>query len=66
MNDSMMMDDSIDFSKSMSGFDNFNTNFDQVMMVDPIFMDPSDPMMSDWNTTTDLDFNTFIQNPVGA
>lgn len=66
MNDSMMMDDQIDFSKSMSGFDNFNNNFDQVMMVDPIFMDPNDPMMPDWNNTTDLDFNNFIQNSVGA
>lgn len=64
MGDSMIMDESIDF-KPMSGFDNYN-NFDQVMMVDPIYMDPNDPMMPDWNNTTDLDFNSFIQNPVGA
>lgn len=66
MNDSMIMDEPIDFSKSLSGFDNFNNNFDQVMMVDPIYMDPNDPMMPDWNNTNDLDFNNFIQNPVGA
>ncbi|KAF3031814.1 hypothetical protein E8E12_001580 [Didymella heteroderae] len=64
--DSMMIDDPIEFSKSLSGFDNFNNNFNQVMMVDLIYMDPNDPMMPDWNNTTDLDFNNFIQNPVGA
>lgn len=55
----------MDFSKPMNGFDNFST-YDQIMMVDPIFMDPNDPMMPDWNNTNDLDFSTFIQNPVGA
>ena len=66
LNDSTMIEEPMDFSKPMSGFDNFNNNFDQVMMVDPIFMDPNDPMMPDWNNTTDLDFSNFIQNPVGA
>ncbi|KAF1928853.1 uncharacterized protein M421DRAFT_61552 [Didymella exigua CBS 183.55] len=64
MADSMMMEEPMDF-KSMNGFENFNT-YDQIMMVDPIFMDPNDPMMPDWNSTNDLDFNNFIQNPVGA
>lgn len=65
MNDSMMMEEPMDFSKPMNGFENFNT-YDQIMMVDSIYMDPSDPMMPDWNNTSDLDFNNFIQNPVGA
>ncbi|KAF3004838.1 hypothetical protein E8E13_004474 [Curvularia kusanoi] len=65
MNDSIMMEDPMDFTKPLSGFENFN-NFDQVMMVDPLYMDPNDPMMPDWNNTTDLDFNTFIQNSVSA
>jgi hypothetical protein len=65
MNDSMMMEEPVDFSKPMYGFDNFST-YDQVMMVDPISMDPNDPMMPDWNSTGDLDFSNFIQNPVGA
>ncbi|KAH6637698.1 C6 transcription factor-like protein [Boeremia exigua] len=66
MTDSMMMDEPMDFSKSLSGFDNFNNSFDQIMMGDPIYLNPNDPMMPDWNNTTDLDFNNFIQNPVGA
>lgn len=66
MHDSMMMEEPVDFSKTLSSFDNFNNNFDQVMMVDPIYTDPNDPMMPDWNNTTDLDFNNFINNPVGA
>lgn len=66
MNDSMMMEEPMDFSKPMNGFENFNASYDQIMMVDPIYMDPNDPMMPDWNNTNDLDFNNFIQNPVGA
>lgn len=65
MNDSMMMEEPMDFSKPIYGFENFN-NYDQVMMVDPISLDPNDPMMPDWNNTSDLDFSNFIQNPVGA
>lgn len=64
-NDSMMMEEPVDFSKPMYGFENFN-NYDQIMMVDPISMDPNDPMMPDWNNTSDLDFSNFIQNPIGA
>lgn len=66
LNDPMIMEDPMDFSKPLSGFENFNASFDQVMMVDPIYMNPNDPMMPDWNSTADLDFNSFIQNPVGA
>ena len=65
INDSMMMDEPMDFSKSMYGFDNFSS-YDQMMMVDPMSMNPNDPMMPDWNNTNDLDFASFIQNPVGA
>lgn len=56
----------MDFSKPMNAFDNFNSPYEQIMMVDPIYIDPNDPMMPDWNNTNDLDFNNFIQNPVGA
>lgn len=60
--DSMIMDDTIDFSKPMYGFDTFG-NFDQnAMMLDPIVV--SDPSMPDWNPASDLDFNTFINNQV--
>ncbi|KAI0606035.1 C6 transcription factor (Fcr1) [Pyrenophora tritici-repentis] len=65
MNDStIMMDDSIDF-KPMYEFDSYG-NYDQSMMVDTIAMNPSDPMMPDWNTHSDMDFTTFIQNPARA
>lgn len=65
MNDSMMMDEPVDFSKPMYNFDNF-ASFDPNMMVDSIAINPSDPMMPDWNGNSELDFNTFIQNPIGA
>lgn len=65
MNDSMMMEEPVDFSKPMYGFDNFGA-YDQNMMVDTIAMNSNDPMMPDWSNTGDLDFSSFIQNPVGA
>jgi hypothetical protein len=61
MNDSMAMNESVDFSKPMYGFDSFG--YDQNVMVDTMALDP---MMPDWNSTSDLDFSNFIQNPVGA
>jgi hypothetical protein len=63
MNDSMMMDEPVDFTKAMYGFDNF-AGYDPSMMMDAI--NPTDPMMPDWNNNTDLDFTSFIQNPIGA
>lgn len=65
LNDSMMMDEPVDFSKPMYNFDNF-ANFDPNMMVDTIAINPSDPMMPDWNSNTELDFSNFIQNPIGV
>jgi len=65
MNDTVMMDEPIDFGKPMYGFDNF-ASYDPNMMMDPLSIHPNDPMMPDWNSTTDLDFSSFIQNPVGA
>lgn len=62
MNDSMMMDEPMDF-KPMYGFENF-TGYDP--MMDTLALNPNDPMMPDWNSNTELDFNSFIQNPVGA
>jgi hypothetical protein len=60
--DSMMMDETLDFSKPMYGFDTYG-NFDQnSMMLDPIVV--NDPVMSDWNSASDLDFSNFINNPV--
>jgi hypothetical protein len=35
-------------------------------MMDTITINPHDPMMPDWNSNADLDFNSFIQNPIGA
>jgi hypothetical protein len=35
-------------------------------MVDPIYLDPNDPMMPNWNNNTDLDFTNFIQNQISA
>lgn len=66
MNDSIMMDEPVDFSKPMYGFDNFNNYDQQSMMVDTIAINPNDPMMPDWNSPNDLDFSSFIQNPIGA
>jgi hypothetical protein len=34
--------------------------------VDTIAINPNDPMMSDWSNPGELDFSSFIQNPVGA
>jgi hypothetical protein len=65
MNDSMMMDEPVDFSKPMYGFDSF-AGYDPTMMLDTIAINPNDPMMSDWNNSNDLDFSSFIQNPVGV
>lgn len=65
LNDSMMMDDPVDFSKPMYGFDSFAT-YDQTMMVDPLAINPNDPMMPDWNNPNELDFNSFIHNPIGT
>lgn len=57
----MMMEDSLDFSKTMYSFDAYG-NFDQnAMLLDPIVV--NDPTMPDWNST-DLDFNNFINNQV--
>jgi hypothetical protein len=65
MNDTMMMDEPVDFTKAMYGFDTL-TGYDQSMMMDTITINPHDPMMPDWNSNADLDFNSFIQNPIGA
>jgi hypothetical protein len=65
MNDAIMMDEPVDFSKPMYGYDSFG--YDQTMMLDTIAINPNDPMMPDWNSTSDLDFSNFIQqHPVGA
>jgi hypothetical protein len=64
LNDSLMLDEPMDFGKPMYGFDNFAA-YDQNMM-DTIAVNPNDPMMPDWNSNTDLDFSSFIQNPVGT
>ncbi|KAF2869078.1 hypothetical protein BDV95DRAFT_609324 [Massariosphaeria phaeospora] len=63
----MMMDEPLDFStKSMYPFDNYG-NFDSShMMLDPMALGPPIAMMTDWNDPNDLDFNSFIQNPVGV
>ncbi|KAL6707437.1 Fluconazole resistance protein 1 [Coniothyrium glycines] len=66
VNDTMMMEETLDFStKPMYGFDNFNA-YDQAMMVDSLAMNPNDPMLSDWNHPTELDFSNFVQNSIGA
>ncbi|KAH8724647.1 hypothetical protein GQ44DRAFT_617692 [Phaeosphaeriaceae sp. PMI808] len=65
LNDSMMMDEPVDFSKPMYGYDSF-AGYDQSMMMDTMAINPSDPMMPDWSGNTDLDFSSFIQNPVGV
>jgi len=65
LSDTMMMDEPVDFSKPMYGYDSFSA-YDQSMMVDTIAINPNDPMMPDWNSPSDLDFSSFIQNPVGA
>jgi hypothetical protein len=64
LNDSLMLDEPMDFGKPMYGFNNFAA-YDQNMM-DTIAINPNDPMMPDWNSNTDLDFSSFIQNPVGT
>ena len=65
--EAMMMDEPMDFgNKAMYTYDTFN-NFDSnMMMLDPLVINPAGPMMSDWDDTNDLDFSNFINNPVGA
>lgn len=65
MNDLKKMEEPMDFSTPMYGFENFN-NYDQVTVIDPMSMDPNDARMRDWNNTGDLDFSSFLQNSVGA
>lgn len=65
MNDTMMMDEPVDFSKTMYGFDNF-AGYDPNMMIDTISINLNDPMMPDWNGSTELDFSSFLQNPIGV
>lgn len=66
VNDTMMTDEPLDFStKNMYGFDTFGT-YDQSLMMDPMSLNPNDPMMPDWNSPNELDFSTFIQNPINA
>lgn len=62
-NDSLMPDETVDFSRPMYGFDTFG-NFDHDMLIDP--MTVNEPMMPDWNTPNELDFNSFLHNPIGA
>lgn len=64
--DAMMMDEPIDFSKSMYAFDTFNSFDSNAMMLDPCVINTGGSLMPDWNDPNDLDFSTFINNPVGA
>jgi hypothetical protein len=61
LNDSTMMDELMDFSNPIYGFDNFG--YDQNVMIDTIEVNPNDAMMPDWNSNAELDFSSFIQNP---
>lgn len=63
--DSMMTDEPVDFGKPMYGFEHF-AGFDPCMIVDTIAINPCDPMMPDWNSNTELDFGSYIQNPIGV
>lgn len=60
----MMMDDSMDF-KYMPSFDSLNNYDSGAMLLDPYAIDPSGPMMPNWQDSNDLDFNNFI-NPVST
>jgi hypothetical protein len=60
INDSTMMDELVDFSNPIYGFDNFG--YDQNVMIDTIEVNPNDAMMPDWNSNAELDFSSFIQN----
>jgi hypothetical protein len=60
----MVMDEPLDFSRPMYGFDTYGNFEPNSMMLDPIVV--NDPTMSDWNNANELDFSTFIHNPVGA
>ncbi|KAF1950277.1 hypothetical protein CC80DRAFT_496915 [Byssothecium circinans] len=60
--DSMMMDEPLDFSKPMYGFDTYG-NFDQnAILLDPIVV--NDPALPGWNSNSDLDFHYFINHQV--
>ncbi|KAF2018314.1 C6 transcription factor-like protein [Aaosphaeria arxii CBS 175.79] len=61
----MMMDEPIDFGKPMYPFDSYNSFDSNGMVLDPCVI-PGAPMMSEWNEPSDLDFSSFIQNPMNA
>lgn len=62
--DGMMMDEPLDFGKSVYGFETYGNMDQNTMMLDPIVV--NDPAMPDWNTPNDLDFSSFIHNQAGA
>lgn len=65
INNSMMMDSTTHFSKPMYEFDDL-VAYNKNMMADIMAINPNDPTMPDWNTHSDLDFSSFIQNPADA
>ena len=65
VNDSVMMKESMEFSKSMYRFENF-CDYDQAELVEPMMINDKDPMMLDWDNTGDLDLSAFTQNARGT
>jgi hypothetical protein len=64
-NNATITEDLADFSKPVHGFKNVG-NYDEIMAIDPMSIDPNDATMPGWNDASDLDFSTFIQIPKGA
>ena len=61
----MLMDSPMSFNEPIYQFENYS-NYDQRVMVNPTSISSNEPMISDWDNTSDQDFNCFIYNPVGA
>jgi len=59
-NDYPIMDDSVDFTKPIYGFSEFNA-YDAPMMVGTLGINPHDPMMPDWNSNSnEMEWSHFM------
>jgi hypothetical protein len=61
----MLMNSPMSFNEPIYQFENYS-NYDQRVMVNPTSISSNEPMISDWDNTSNQDFNCFIYNPVGA
>jgi hypothetical protein len=58
----MIVDESLDYnSKAMYTYDPFSNYDSNAMMLDPCIMNPTNPMLPQWNDPGEFDISSFIQ-----